>query len=409
MNILITAPFTRTDKGSEDALAWGIIKVLAAEHDVFLITSSLSQETLDATLEKNQHLRIKPFYIPWRRFEVPRFIRQFEFDFVNRKWNKSAFDLAKTINKNYQIHVNHRLGLQGFREPGYLWKNDSNFIIGPLAGLGMVPWQLFQFLPFTSKIRFCLRNIGIEYAFKYNRRINNAINKASAVIAPTRSSVKKIKEVWGKDSFYLKCLSVPPMGTEVYSDSRCSGDRLKIVWAGDLNPGKGLNILILALSKLKNIDFSLEIVGDGVMFDDWEDLVHRESLTKKVKFLGRKTREETIQIIAKSHVFVWVSVIDSMPNVMLEAMSVGVPIICLDHPEYIDFLELGGGLAVDISNRKSIILGLAGEISKLYYDEPMRLKMATLSKKTSSMFLDSVRSENLLKIYYNACNSHLED
>jgi len=82
--------------------------------------------------------------------------------------------------------------------------------------------------------------------------------------------------------------------------------------------------LLLALSKV-DYDFGMVLVGSGPLEEEIKHLAEFYGLNDKVQFLGRI--ENTLPLFSSSQFCVLTSDTEGMPNVILEAMSCGLPVI----------------------------------------------------------------------------------
>ncbi len=104
-----------------------------------------------------------------------------------------------------------------------------------------------------------------------------------------------------------------------------------IVTVCSLIPRKGIDQIIRALSKLKDLpDIVLQIVGDGPEKNRLLKLIRDYSLSEKVQFLGKMNPEQIPSILGESDVFVLASSSEGRPNVILEAMAAALPIVATD-------------------------------------------------------------------------------
>lgn len=114
-----------------------------------------------------------------------------------------------------------------------------------------------------------------------------------------------------------------------------SGPPFRILAVGRLVEKKGFRYLIEGVSKFK-FSFILRIVGDGPERERLAKLISRYGLNDHVKLLGSKTHEELPQEYADAHVVAVPSILDhtgdrdGLPNVVLEAMASGRPIVASD-------------------------------------------------------------------------------
>lgn len=108
------------------------------------------------------------------------------------------------------------------------------------------------------------------------------------------------------------------------------GGGVKLIFVGRLEEQKKCDVLIKAASILKNrqLDFNLLIVGDGSLREDLEKLVERLSLNDVVQFSGYQ--ENTLSYMKDADILILPSDNEGMSNVLLEAISIGLPIIVTD-------------------------------------------------------------------------------
>jgi glycosyltransferase involved in cell wall biosynthesis len=110
---------------------------------------------------------------------------------------------------------------------------------------------------------------------------------------------------------------------------------------GRLDPIKNLEPFLAAVARLAREIPALHAVflGDGPLEAELRRKVETLSLTGRVHFLGR--RGEVEQLLPGFDVFVLPSVSEGMSNVLLEAMSCGVPPICTDLPSHREVVTPG--------------------------------------------------------------------
>ena len=94
---------------------------------------------------------------------------------------------------------------------------------------------------------------------------------------------------------------------------------------GRLDKGKNHKLII---NSIKNIDANLFIIGDGILRYELEKQIKKNRLENKVFLLGKQ--KNPYQFLLKADCFVFASNYEGFPNVILEALSCGLPIISTD-------------------------------------------------------------------------------
>jgi len=122
------------------------------------------------------------------------------------------------------------------------------------------------------------------------------------------------------------------------------GRGLRLLYAGRLQRFKGVHHLICAVARVRGTagpPISLEIAGDGPERPSLERLVADLELSEMVQFSGWIAREDMPDVYRRADVFVLPSYVEGMPNVVLEAMASGLPVIATDVPGTRDVIEDG--------------------------------------------------------------------
>lgn len=99
--------------------------------------------------------------------------------------------------------------------------------------------------------------------------------------------------------------------------------------AGRLHKQKGIEYLLAAagIVKISKNNVKFLMVGDGPSGDELKAHAKKLGLNDTVKFTGWKNQDETLCLINSFDLFVLPSLWEGMPNVVMEAMSLGKPVI----------------------------------------------------------------------------------
>ena len=102
-------------------------------------------------------------------------------------------------------------------------------------------------------------------------------------------------------------------------------DAFVVGWVGRLIPVKGCDVLLRAVSRLRDLSVHASIIGSGLERGRLEALVAQEGMADDVHFHG--CREGAANLFRAFDVWVLSSRSEGTPMVLLEAMAAGVPIV----------------------------------------------------------------------------------
>lgn len=244
----------------------------------------------------------------------------------------------------------------------------------------------------------------IEYHPKVMRikMIQKKVAKfADIIIVPSRY-LKKIISNWGIDedkiSVIYNAFNVPEnIEATSLSENSPNSSGINIISIGRLLPWKGFEKLILVMSKvIKEFpDARLLIIGDGPDMQKLEREIYRLKLEGKVILAGALSKEEVIQNLKASDLFVLNTNYEGLSHVLLEAQATKIPIVTTSVGGNLEVIEDGeNGFLVDFND----IRGLQEKITTLLHDKDLREKFTEkgfekVSSFTEEKMLDQLTEE----------------
>lgn len=152
------------------------------------------------------------------------------------------------------------------------------------------------------------------------------LKKASATISVSRSVKDHLVPYLPKNAFVIYNGLLP---TEKTWQGSLEKDPFKFLFIGRLTPRKGLQVVLKALADVKG-NWILDVVGDGPMRKELENLVDGLRLSDKVRFWG--FRDDTDDWHAKCSCFLFPSLEEGMGMTLMRAIQMGVPVLASNLP-----------------------------------------------------------------------------
>jgi len=116
---------------------------------------------------------------------------------------------------------------------------------------------------------------------------------------------------------------------KAYAKNTCglSGDCKFILAISRLSSEKGLEFLLEAMTKLATKNVKLALVGDGPLYNRLNDYVTSNNLSEKVLFLGAVPHKDLYLWYNAADVFCLPSLWEGCPNVVIESLACGTPVV----------------------------------------------------------------------------------
>jgi glycosyltransferase involved in cell wall biosynthesis len=202
--------------------------------------------------------------------------------------------------------------------------------------------------------------------------------------------------------YYIEKVSVVPNGINSPKiKSRFNFNKRKIVFTtiGSVSERKGHDVLIKALeimSKSERNRFDINIIGDGVIVNDLLNQCLEKEINN-VKFLG--TKKNIYKYLYETDCFLLASRDEGLPIAIIEAMSIGLPIIATNV----------GGVPDLVINDFNGILIAPGSVKKLklailLFSELSFSKKTSMGDNSLKLFTDGFTQKKMIEGYKNIFN-----
>jgi glycosyltransferase involved in cell wall biosynthesis len=303
-----------------------------------------------------------------------------------RRWLTKAFEYAKQLEAHQSFDASHLVSLCGYREPGEFWKLQAQFLWGPIGGTSGFPVRFLSICDLRGGLFELARNIVNYSQLRFSRRIRNAIEKTSVLVAANRSSQCDLQR-------HLQVET--PLELETGIDfpvadpkpARSPERPLRILWAGRLRTWKGLPILIYAIARLpKDVAVQVRVVGDGSCKESWKKLARRLGVEHMIEWIDRPPYRDSLEYYRWADVFSFTSLRDTSGTGLLESLAMGTPIVGLDHQGSADIMTSDCAIRIGTRSPAVSIHQLSEAIVKLAKDPALLKRLSDGSIERAKAF-----------------------
>ncbi len=257
-----------------------------------------------------------------------------------------------------------------------------------------------------------IRNTDVNYYLKYFKHLypvaKNIINKAKKIIFLSESY---------KEKFLVKLFKNENTRSKVAEKSIVIPNGINDFWINNANNENKvikdeINVLFIGrIMKNKNIDFiarnlndenfnkkiNIYVIGEVIENEYYEKLKRFHN----VVFLGKKSKNELINIMKSMHIFAMVSFHETFGLVYLEALTQNLPLLYTKNEGFDNYFENGRvGYAVNPNNDEELI----DKFKKIYKEyNSLQVKISNINKNAFSW---ESNARNHQKIYINILNEN---
>lgn len=254
---------------------------------------------------------------------------------INNQTERKIPNKVKVIN----------LKINKVRNSGFRLINLINKVIKPdivFSTLSHLNLYIGLIRPFMEKnILFIARESAIvseminDRPYKYILKLlyKYSYSKIDIILCQSEFSKKNLEMLSIKPKIKYQVINNPLNCEEIIkksmastkSDIFFSSELINLVYVGRLSHEKGLDILLHAISYTSEIPIKLKIIGEGPLGQELRQLSENLRIKDKVEFIGNISNPYVH--IKNANALILPSRNDAFPNVALEALCLGTPII----------------------------------------------------------------------------------
>lgn len=399
MKLLISAYACAPHRGSEHGVGWNwITQAHRAGHRVTALVSPAHHDAIQRACSQDFDLEGITWCYPrvrgWtlRQGIEPRRERSY-----NALWQISALHHAKKLHCKTNFDAVHHLTWGGVRAPTRLGRLGPPLIIGPIGGGEIAPTGLRDAFRLRGKITEWIRDVSTR-TIGVNPLVGHGLRKASMIVARTPETAALIQSAFGKSSVQMSELGL--YADQIDHAPLRSFTPPRLLCASRLLYWKGTHLAIAAFAELARAmpDARLTIVGEGPEQPHLRAAASDEGVLDKVTFLNWVPQGDLFQLYREHNLFVFPSLHDSGGSVVLEALSKGLPILCLDigGPRQLVTAQSGVVINTNGQNSPNVVAAMAQSMIRLFANPS---ELAELSVGASARAQDFLIRDRVTAFY----------
>lgn len=376
--ILLSAYSCSPNTGSEPAIGWNWAQSIArAGHEVVVITRAVNRASIERVCEKRP---ANPQFVFHDLSSLAQSIYKLPFgNYVYYLlWQYTAAKRAAELHLADKFDQVHHITWGSFRAPSFMGKLGIPFVFGPVGGGEDTPKLLRKGTGWQGRLWDSMRRLS-NSLLTVDPFMRSTYTCASEILTSTPETLTKIPAAYRQKARVQPAAGVSAVTalghslTTAGSSHRGGSATLQMLYVGRLLPWKGIHLAFRALAALgeKRSAVRFTVIGTGYDAPRLKQMAQRLNLGDRVNWIPWMPREELLRRVPDFDLFLFPSLHDSGGMAVLEALSFGLPVVCLDvggPPEFVDN-TCGRVVVTRGSDESSVVEQIAACINE-FIDDP---------------------------------------
>src|SRR6516165_9275312 len=403
MKLLISAFSCAPNRGSELGIGWNCAtEAHRLGHEVCVLVCPAHRDAIASAVRQDAALKEIRWVFPelacWpvQQGEEPKWSRPY-----NLLWQKAALRVARALHREVGFDVVHHLTWGGFRVPTFLGSLGPPLILGPMGGGETSPLSLRDGFPMRGRILERIRDFN-NATVMINPWIRRELIEAAVIFASTSDTRNLFSRSVKNKAFAFTqlCIANPPL----LAPRMARQGRPRLLCTARLYYWKGVHIAIRAFAQLLSQcpEARFTIVGRGPEEHRLKAEAARYDVADRVDFISWLPQQQLFDLYESHDLFVFPSLHDSAGFVVLEAMSRGLPVVCLDLGGPKDTVTPNSGVIIKTAglNTAQLAARMTDEICNLLASPTTLARLsAGRSHGRTTFFSRSVSPNSIVKYW----------
>lgn len=379
--ILVSAYGCEPLKGSESGVGWNWVLQMAKNNRLHVITRANNQ----AQIEEHLPEAVKD-NIVFHYYDTPSFIKKLKrkakgLYFYYFCWQIGIIPLVNHILNTEKIDFTIHLTFGSMWMPTFLPFFRTPFIWGPIGGGDCEPKSFLKVLPFKQRIIQSSRYLMNALSFLHPGIVIPSF-RAKAILARTPNSALVIPKWFRKKT---RVILETAMEDNIFAFQKKEGTTdscIRLITTGRLLPNKNIITAVKSLAYLPDkYKVTLTIVGSGYQKKEILDVAAKIGRSEDVKIIDEMPRLDVLHLVEKSDIFLFPSLREGGSWSLMEAMAIGLPVICLDWAGMSVTTDDSSAIRLPITNPEQMPKDMAEAIIKLIENPELRERLGHAARE----------------------------
>lgn len=363
MKILLSAFAFSPVWGSEPGVGWCWAIEMAKTHEVTVLTHRYFENHMRELEASMGSLPFEVIYFDVKPIWHQSYERYLNSQLYALRWQWCARSFVKNLLKTRRFDLIHHLTLGTIRYPSFLQRLGVPLVAGPLGGGERAPFAFYRGVPWRERLRELLRD-GLIWSAAWDPMIHWTWGRTEVLLCRTRESLAALPWHVRKRCSLVQEIGCPAiLPDESVMSAPEAGTPLRLLHVGRLLALKGMHLALPALADItkRGIDWRLTVVGVGPMLEPLKAQANDLGIANRIEWLGGLPRARVMALYGQHDAFLFPSLHDSGGTVVLESLSQGCPVLCVDlggPPHFVDD-TCGAVVPVSSARPEPVIAGLA--------------------------------------------------
>ena len=330
--------------------------------------------------------------------------------YVLRFFTKKPLPILRSLNF-FRYHVNAVSLTLLYQVIPFLENGRYDIIHCQFGDLGLQGLSLRQIVGGPTKLVTSFRGYDASLSVHGKPGVYDELFREGELFLPVSHSLKKriVDQGCPEEKIVVLPSGIDCDKLKYLKRTLPKGELTKVLTIGRLVEKKGITDAIEAIARVVESGrcVTYDVVGEGVLRPNLEQLIEERGMQTHIRLLGRRTHDEVIRLLQGAHILMAPSLTaadgdqEGIPNSIKEAMAVGLPVISTLHSGIPELVEDGvSGFLV----QERDVDALADRLSYLI-DHPERwASMGKAGRACVETYYDiKTLNDRLVALYAHLC------